>query len=116
MKAFILHLVLTALALIVVANLVGGVHVGGFLPALIAALILGLVNAVVRPVMILLTLPLTIVTLGLFLFVVNALLLMLAAWLAPDFAIRSFWSALALAVIVTVINAVLGSLLTEKKR
>lgn len=113
MKAFILHLVLTALALIVVANLVGGVQVGGFFSALIAALILGLVNAVVRPVMILLTLPLTIVTLGLFLFVVNALMFWLAAALVPGFYITGFGAALLGSLLLTVLNILIAQLVPK---
>jgi putative membrane protein len=110
MKAFLLHLVLTALALLVVAQLVGGVHVGGFLSAMIAALILGLVNAFVRPVMILLTLPLTIVTLGLFLFVVNALMFWLAAALVPGFQISGFGAALLGSLLFTVLNLLIDRL------
>mgnify|MGYP006193700245 CR=1 FL=1 len=110
MKAFLLHLVLTALALLVVAQLVGGVHVGGFFSALVAALILGLVNAVVRPVMILLTLPLTIVTLGLFLFVVNALMFWLAAALVPGFGIDGFWAALLGSLLLTILNILIDRL------
>lgn len=115
MRNFLASLATTAVALGLGAWLLGGVELRGVVPALIAALVLGVINALVRPVLVLLTLPITFVTLGLFLFVVNALLLMLAAWLAPDFAIRGFWSALALAVIVTVVNAVLGGLLAEKR-
>jgi len=110
MKAFILHLVLTALALLVVAQLISGVHVGGFFSALVAALILGLVNAFVRPVMILLTLPLTIVTLGLFLFVVNALMFWLAAALVPGFRISGFGAALLGSLLFTVLNLLIDRL------
>lgn len=113
MKAFILHLVLTAIALIVVANVVGGVHVGGFFSALIAALILGLVNAFVRPVMVLLTLPLTIVTLGLFLFVVNALMFWLAAALVPGFQISGFGAALLGSLLLTVLNILIDRLVPK---
>ncbi|HEX8570186.1 MAG TPA: phage holin family protein [Caulobacteraceae bacterium] len=110
---FIASLISTAIALAVGAWLLGGVELDGLVPALIAALLLGLVNAFIRPVLLLLTLPINLVTLGLFTFVINAALLCLAAWLAPGFAIASFWSALALAVIVAVVNAVVGALLRE---
>lgn len=110
MKSFLLHLLLTAVALLVVANVVGGVEVGGFGAALIGALILGLVNAVVRPVMILLTLPLTIVTLGLFLFVLNALMLWLAAALVPGFQISGFGAALLGSLLLTVLNILIDRL------
>ncbi len=110
MRAFLLHLVLTALALLVVANVVSGVHIGGFLPALIGALILGVVNAFVRPIMIVLTLPLTIVTLGLFLFVVNALMFWLAAALVPGFQIGGFGAALLGSLLLTVLNLLIDRL------
>ncbi len=77
---------------------------------------LALINALVRPVLLFLTLPITLLTLGLFIFVLNAgLLLLLAAWLAPGFEITSFWSALALAMIVAVINALVGGAVTRKE-
>ena len=110
MKSFLLHLVLTAIALLVVANVVDGVQVSGFGAALIGALILGVVNAFVRPVMILLTLPLTIVTLGLFLFVVNALMFWLVAALVPGFRITGFGAALLGSLLLTVLNILIDRL------
>ena len=115
MRTFLASMVSTAVGLGLGAWLLRGVELDGIVPALIAALVLGLINALVRPVLVLLTLPITFLTLGLFLFVINALLLMLTAWLAPDFAIRGFGSALALAVIVTLVSAVLGGLLRERR-
>jgi putative membrane protein len=113
MKSFLLHLVLTAIAILVVANVVGGVLVSGFGAALIGALILGLVNAFVRPVMILLTLPLTIVTLGLFLFVVNALMFWLVAALVPGFQISGFGAALLGSLLLTVLNILIDRLASK---
>ena len=110
---FLASLLSTAAALGLGAWLLGGVSLDGIVPALIAALVLGVVNALIRPVLLLLTLPINLVTLGLFTFVINAGLLCLAAWLAPGFAIASFWSALALALIVAVVNAVIGALFRE---
>lgn len=110
MRAFLLHLVLTAVALLIVANVVSGVHVGGFIPALIGALILGVVNAFVRPIMIVLTLPLTVLTLGLFLFVVNALMFWLAAALVPGFQIGGFGAALLGSVLLTILNLLIARL------
>lgn len=104
MLGFLLHLVLTAGALLIVARLVGGVHVGGFGSALIGALVLGLVNAIVRPIMILLTLPITILTLGLFLFVINALMLWLVAALVPGIRISGFGAALLGSLLLTLLN------------
>jgi putative membrane protein len=110
MKSFLLHLVLSAIAILIVAQVVGGVQVSGFGAALIGALILGFVNAFVRPVMILLTLPLTIVTLGLFLFVLNAFMLWLVAALVPGFQISGFGAALLGSLLLTVLNILIDRL------
>ena len=110
MTAFLLHLVLTAVALIVVAHAVDGVHVSGFSAAVIGALALGLVNAFVRPVMILLTLPLTLLTLGLFLFVVNAMMLWLVAALVPGMQIGGFGAALLGSLLLTALNLLIARL------
>ena len=112
---FLAAVVCTALALGVGDWLLDGVTLHGILPALVAAAVLGVLNALVRPVLVLLTLPITLLTLGLFLFVINAGLLLLAAWLTPGLAIAGFWAALGLAVIVTVVNAALGVLIEERK-
>lgn len=104
MLGFLLHLVLTAGALLIVARLVGGVYVSGFGAALFGALVLGLVNAIVRPVMILLTLPITLLTLGLFLFVINALMLWLVAALVPGIRISGFGAALVGSLLLTILN------------
>lgn len=91
---FLVQLLVTAALLFLVARIVPGVQIAGGASALFAAFILGLVNALVKPVLVILTLPLTILTLGLFLFVVNALLFMLAAALVPGFSVKGFGSAL----------------------
>ena len=104
MLSFLLHLVLTAGALLIVARLVGGVYVTGFGAALFGALVLGIVNAIVRPVMILLTLPITILTLGLFLFVINALMLWLVSALVPGIRISGFGAALLGSLLLTLLN------------
>lgn len=110
MIAFLLHLVLTAGALLIVASLVGGVYVSGFGAALFGALVLGLVNAIVRPIMILLTLPITILTLGLFLFVINAFMLWLVAALVPGIRISGFGAALLGSLLLTVLNLLIDRL------
>lgn len=113
MKEFLLHLVLTAVALLVVANVVSGVEVSGFGYALIAALILGLVNAIIKPVMVILTLPITIVTLGLFLLVINALMLWLASALVPGFQVTGFLAALLGSLLLTVLNVLISWLMPK---
>ena len=113
---FVLSWISTAAALGVGAWILGGVRLDGLVPAVIAALVLGVINALIRPVLLFLTLPINLVTLGLFTFVINAALLCLTAWLAPGFAIASFWSALALAVIVAIVNIGVAGLLRDDRR
>ena len=104
MIAFAVHLFVTAGLLLVVANLVRGVRVEGFGAALLGALVLGLVNAFVRPVMVVLTLPLTALTFGLFLLVVNALVLWLVAALVPGIRVRGFGPAFVGSLVLTLLN------------
>ena len=90
----ILKWLLSAAALLAVAHLYGGVQVKSFTAALIAAFVIGLLNTVVRPVLVVLTLPVTVVTLGLFLFVINALMFYFAASVLDGFSVRGFGAAL----------------------
>ena len=101
---FLEHLIVTAALLLLVSNLVRGVHVQGLGSALVGALVLGFVNAVVRPLMVLLTLPFTILTFGLFLLVVNALMLWLMAALVPGIRIQGFEAALLGSLVLTLLN------------
>src|SRR6476659_1660443 len=96
--------ILNTLALFVVVEVVPGFHYHSIVSLATAALILGLLNAIVRPILFLLTLPLTIVTLGLFLIVLNAIMLELTAWLAPGFRIDNFVAALIGAIVLGIIS------------
>jgi putative membrane protein len=100
----------TAALLLLVANLVRGVQVAGWGAAFLGALVLGLVNALVRPVMVVLTLPLTILTFGLFLLVVNALMLWLVAALVPGIKVQGFGPALLGSLLLTLLNLAVASL------
>jgi putative membrane protein len=102
---------LSAAALLFVAYLYSGVEVQTFTAALIAAFVIGLLNAVVRPVLVVLTLPVTVVTLGLFLFVINALMFWAAAGLLDGFHVRGFLAALIGSLIYTVMGVVIESAL-----
>src|SRR5215510_12058377 len=108
MFAFLVQLILTAALLLVVARVVNGVQVQGWGPALLATLLLGIVNAIVRPLMVFLTFPLTIVTLGLFLFVINALMLWLVAALVPGMRIQGFGPALLGSLLLTLLNVLVS--------
>lgn len=102
----ILRWLLNTIALFVVAYIVPGFHYRDFVTLAIAALVLGLLNAIVRPVLFILTLPLTIVTLGLFLFVLNAIMLEITAAIVPGFVIDGFGYALLGAIVLAVVSLI----------
>ena len=104
---------INAVALIAVAYLMPGVSVATFTTALVAALILGLINAVVRPVLVLLTLPVTILTLGLFIFVLNGLLFWLVGSWIQGFVVEGFWSGVFGAIVFSLISWSLSALLLQ---
>ena len=110
----LLSILLNALAIYVAAYLLDGIALSGTAATLIAGLVLGIVNTIVKPVLILLTLPITIVTLGLFLFVVNAICLALTAALVPGFEISGFWSAVGGALIVSLVGWALSGLVRKE--
>lgn len=101
--------IVTTLAILVVTHVIPGVRVSSLGAAIFAAAILGILNALVRPILVILTLPLTIVTLGLFLFVINALMFQLAGAIVPGFHVDSFWSALLGSLIVSIIAYIVSS-------
>lgn len=109
---FFAHLIVSAALLLLVAQAISGMQLTGAGSALLAALVLGLVNAVVRPLAVLLTLPLTVLTFGLFLLVLNGLMLKLVAAVVPGFRIQgvmpAVWGGLLLALLNVLIDAVMG--------
>jgi len=107
----ITRLLLTALVLLIVAEYVPGITVEGFYPALVAAIILGLLNLFIRPILLILTFPITIITLGLFTFVINAALFWFAATFVDGFAVETFLHALLGSLIVSVASAALNKYL-----
>jgi putative membrane protein len=113
---FLARLFLNALAILIAARMVPGVQLSGTGAALAAGALLGLVNVAVRPVILLLTLPFTLVTLGLFIFVVNAICLWLTSLLVPGFSLAGFWPALVGALVVSVVSWILNGLLLPGPR
>jgi putative membrane protein len=109
MKAFAGRLIVSTLAIVITAYIMPGVHVDDALTALWVALVLSVLNAVVKPVLIFLTLPVTLVTLGLFLLVINALMILLAGNIIPGFQVNGFWPAFFFSMVLTFVNAVLSS-------
>jgi putative membrane protein len=116
MLTLIARWIVNAAALLLVAYLYPGVQVAGFGSALAAALVLGLVNAVIRPILVILTLPVTVLTLGLFLFVINALLFWLAATIVGGFAVNGFGSALLGSILYSIITLLTSWLLFPRER
>lgn len=113
MRGWVGRWLINGVALLLVAQLLGGIHVSGVFAALVAAAIFGLVNAFIRPVLIVLTLPINILTLGLFTFVVNALMLWLTAGLVPGFDVYGFWAALWGSILLSLVSAAIGWLVQD---
>lgn len=107
--------VINALALLAVPYLMDSVQVDSFWVALIAALILGFVNTIVRPVLVLLTLPVSVVTLGLFIFIINGLMFWVVAQLVSGFHVAGFWSAVGGALLYSIVSWALSTLLLGRK-
>lgn len=106
----LLSWLVSALAILVSAYLLPGVHIANFFTALVTAVVLGIINSILKPILLLLTLPINILTLGLLTFVINALLVMLAANIVPGFHVDNFWWALAFSIVLSIINSFLGNL------
>jgi putative membrane protein len=104
MMGFILRAAISALGLWVASLILAGLHFTSPAKLAIAALLLGIVNGFVRPIAFILTLPITVVTLGLFLLVLNAAMIGLVAWLVPGFTISGFWTAVGAAIIVSLVS------------
>lgn len=113
---FVLRVLVNAVTIALAAYLVPGIELAGPVPALVGGLVLGLVNALVRPVLILLTLPLTLLTLGLFLFVLNALCLWLSSLIVPGFTVTGFGPAFLGALVVSLVSWALTAFLSDAGR
>lgn len=110
---FILKIVLTAVAVLVIAHFLPGVSVENFTSSVIVAVVLALLRVTIKPLLIILTLPVTILTLGLFLLVINALIILLADNLIDGFNVSGFWIALIFSLILSVFESILYSFLDE---
>ena len=101
---FAIALAINALALWIANGLFGGVQIEGWAAYLLGALVLGIANAVLKPILALLTLPLILVTLGFFLLLINIGMVALTAWIVPDFSVHGFWTYVGVVVIVWLVN------------
>jgi putative membrane protein len=108
--SWVVKLILNGLALIIADALVPGFAISGFFSALLAALVLGVVNTIIRPVLIVLTLPITFFTLGLFILIINGLAFWLASWFVPGFSVYGFWGAFWGAIITSLFSWVLNGI------
>jgi putative membrane protein len=112
----ILKVLLTAIAVVVLAYFLPGIKVDGYGSAIIVAIVLGLLRIFIKPLLVILTLPITIVTLGLFLFVINAIIILLAGKLVDGFHVAGFWYALLFSLLLSFFQSILFSLIKEEKQ
>jgi putative membrane protein len=110
----LIQLILGGIAVLITQYILPGVHVSDFLTGIIVAALIALLNLTVKPLLILLTIPITVLTLGLFLLVINALLILLAAQIVPGFSVDGFWWALLFSLILSLITSLLGVSLGSK--
>jgi len=113
---FLIRALVNAVSIWLATEVVPGIEAGGTVTVIVAALVLGLINALVRPVLLVLTLPLTLVTLGLFLFVLNALCLWLTSAIVPGFEVRGFWAAFWGALIVSALSWAVNGFVSDRGR
>jgi putative membrane protein len=110
----LINFAINIIALILAAYILPGIRIDNFLAALIAALTLGIINTGLKPINVILTLPATIISLGLFYFVINAFMVLIAAWLVPGFAVAGFFSALLFSFVFTLIKLALEKIFNSK--
>ncbi|MBS1765761.1 MAG: phage holin family protein [Bacteroidetes bacterium] len=111
---FILKLIITTLAVLLVAYILPGVHVQNIMTALIVACVLAFLNSIIKPLLVLFTLPLTIITLGLFLLVINALIILLTEKLVDGFSVKNFGVALVFSILLSITTSILEMLSGNK--
>ena len=111
----VLRLLLTAVAVVILAKILPGVGVDGYVSAVIVAVVLALLRLTVRPILIILTLPVTIVTLGLFLLIINAIIILLADYFIDGFGVRNIWWALLFSLLLSFLQSLLFSILKKDK-
>ena len=116
MKGLLIRWVINALALILVSQIIRGIHVENLLAAFVAAAVLGVINAVLRPILLILTLPITILTLGLFALLINGFMLYIAGSVVEGFYVSGFWSAVFGALFLSVISWIANAFINDRGR
>lgn len=109
----LLHILISSLAVFVTAQILPGIHLASFGTAVVVAIVMGIINTIIRPILLILTLPINILTLGLFTFVILGALVLLVSAIVPGFHVDSFWWAIAFALVCALINAFLNALSSE---
>ena len=112
----IIRLLLSALAVVILAKFLPGVSLDTYTTGIIVAVVLVLLNNILRPILVILTLPITIITLGLFLLIINACMVLLADKFIDGFAVSSIWTAILFSVLLSILQSILYSLLKEDKK
>ena len=112
----ILRVLLTALAVVILAKVLPGVTVEGYGSAIIVAIVIALLRFIVKPILVILTLPITIITFGLFLLVINAIIIMMADFFVPGFEVSTIWWALLFSLLLSILQSIFHSVLDKKKK
>ena len=111
----LIKIIITAALVLLISNFMPGVHVESFTTALFVAIVLGLLNIFIKPILVIFTLPVTILTLGLFLLVINALIIILCTNIVGGFRIDTFWTALFFSIILSLLQSIMNGILGEVK-
>jgi putative membrane protein len=111
----ILRFLITAGLVMLIAHFMSGVHVADFKTSLIVALVLGLLNVFIKPILLLLTLPVTILTLGLFLLVINAIIILICTNVVGGFTVDSFWTAIVFSVVLSILQSIMYKIVGDQK-
>lgn len=103
----LIHFTVSAIAILITAYILPGVYISSLLTAFVLAVILGVINLTLRPVLVMLTLPITVMTLGFFILIINGLLIMLAGYIVPGFSVANFWWAFLFGIVLAIVSSVL---------
>lgn len=107
------YLLVNSIAVLIASYLLSGIRVDSIVTVLLLVIVLGVINTFIRPIVLLLTLPINVITLGLFTFVINAVIVLLAGWLVQGFTVSNFWWALLFSLVVSLVSAFLNLLTKE---
>jgi len=111
----LLQIVLTGLIVLILSNILGGVYVADFFTAVVVAAILALLNIFIKPILLILTLPVTVVTFGLFLLAINAFIILMADWLIDAFRVDGFWWAVLFSILLSFLQSIVFALAQRKR-